>query len=437
MPKVNYTNSANELRHLLEDLASELGSETKFVQRKSKMSAACFCQALILGSLEEGEKSLNDFAQISQELGVEITPSGFNQRFNESAVQLLKEMLGKSLDLNLKIAHEAPFLAQFSDVQLVDSSYMGLPKELKELFPGIGRATTAGLKLFLNYSYRFGQIKALEVSTGRTMDQNHQIHIDHATENSLTMFDLGFFNQMLFQRFENKNAYFIVRYQNQTALYEDDLGRFDLLSHLKATKGNEVDISVRIGSKVKTSVRLIALRLPKDVAAQRRRKAKEQAKADGRRPTPSAERLALLDWAIFVTNVPGNLLSVEQITLIYRLRWQIELIFKVWKSCAKIKTIGAFRTERVLCQLYARLTALVLFHFLIAPKIAMYKDLSLAKAFSVIKRQAIRIIEAFAGSTKQLVKVLKKIDNGLLRFARMDKRKKNPNTYQLLEEAGL
>ena len=152
MPKTNYTQRQNELRLLLENWATEIGSATQFVQRQSKMSAARFCQTLILGSLEEGHKSLNDFAQISQELGVEISPSGLNQRLNETAVELLKQMLGKSIALNLKAIHEAPFLSQFSDVQLVDSSYMGLPEGLKERFPGIGRSTTAGLKLFLNYS---------------------------------------------------------------------------------------------------------------------------------------------------------------------------------------------------------------------------------------------------------------------------------------------
>lgn len=437
MPKTNYTQRQNELRLLLENWATEIGSATQFVQRKSKMSAARFCQTLILGSLEEGHKSLNDFAQISQELGVEISPSGLNQRFNEAAVELLKQMLGKSIALNIKAMNEAPFLSQFSDVQLVDSSYMGLPERLKELFPGIGRSTTAGLKLFLNYSYRYGQIKALEVASGRTMDQCHQIHIEHASERSLTMFDLGFFNQTLFQQFDDKNAYFIVRYQNQTALYEENLDRIDLVSYLKKCKSNEVDLTVRIGSKVKTPVRLIALRLPKEVAAERRRQAKKKAKADGRRPTPPAHRLALLDWAIFVTNVPPDLLSVEQVTLIYRLRWQIELIFKVWKSCGKLKEIGQFRVERVLCQLYARLVALVLFHFLIAPTIALHKDLSLTKAFSLLKRQALRLIDALAKNGNQLVAALKKIDRDLLRLGRMDKRKKKPSTYHLLLEAGL
>ncbi len=437
MPKTNYKQRQNELRDLLENWATEIGSATRFVQRKSKMSASCFCQTLILGSLEEGNKSLNDFAQISQELGVEISPSGLNQRFNESAVELLKQMLGKSIALNLKIIHEAPFLSQFSDVQLVDSSYMGLPEGLKELYPGIGRSTTAGLKLFLNYSYRFGQIKALEVASGRTMDQSHRIHIEHAGENSLTMFDLGFFNQTLFQQFEDKNAYFIVRYQNQTALYEAGLDRIDLVTHLKKSKSNEVDLCVRIGSKAKTPVRLIALRLPQEVAAQRRRQAKEKARADGRRPTPPAHRLALLDWAIFVTNVPPDLLSVEQVTLIYRLRWQIELIFKVWKSSARLKEIGLFRMERILGQLYARLTALVLFHFLIAPTLALHKEISLTKAFSLLKRQVLRLIDALAGDENQLVTALKRIDRDLLRLGRMEKRKKKPSTYQLLLEAGL
>lgn len=437
MPKLDYTETQNKLVELLETLATQLGSSSHFVQRRSKMNAAIFCQTFILGSLEEGEKSLNDFAQISDDLGVEISPSGLNQRINENAVKLLEEMLAKSIDLQLAPKHDAPFLDQFSDVNLVDSSYMGLPKHMNKLFPGIGRATSAGLKLFLNYSYRFGQIRALEVASGRTPDQNHHIHIDHAVENSLTMFDLGFFNQLNFQEFEDKHAYFLVRYQTQTALYESGSDRIHLPDYLKQVDEDEVDRSVQIGSKAKATVRLVARRLPADIAAKRRRQAKKKAKADGRRNTPSADKLALLDWAIFVTNVPADLLSVEQITLIYRLRWQIELIFKVWKSRAKLKQIGSFRAERMLCQFYARLTALVLFHFLIAPLISRYREISLAKAFSLLKRLALRMIDAFAKRKIVLVGALKKFQKALLRLGRMDKRKTKLCTYQLLLEAGI
>ena len=41
---------------------------------------------------------------------------------------------------------------------------------------------------------------------------------------------------------------------------------------------------------------------------------------------------ATATWTIVVTNVPRELLNVEEAMLLARLRWQIELLFKLWKS---------------------------------------------------------------------------------------------------------
>ena len=437
MLKNNYSDRQEEMRNLLETMATDIGAETGFVQRKSKMTASRFCQTMVLGSLEEGDKSLTEFAQVSHELGVTITASGLNQRINPSAVNCLEKLLAKSIAINMRSGETDELLANFSDVQLIDSSYMSLPQVMRELYPGLGGGTAAGLKLFLNYSYRYGRIDALEITSGRTTDQTSRIHIERAAPGSLSLFDLGFFKQELFGQFCEKEAYFISRYQNQTALYADNGARFDLLAYLGNTNESQIDRPLRIGSKVKTPLRFVAWRLPEAVAAERRRKAKEKAKKDGRRPTPPAARLALLDWAIFITNVPAEQLSVEQLVLVYRLRWQIELIFKLWKSRAKLKQIGPHRVERVRCQFYARLIALVLFHFLVAPTYALYKDVSLTKALAVVKRQVPHLIAAFAGEWERFSSVLHKIEAGLLRFARLDKRKKKLNAYQLLVEAGL
>ncbi len=75
-----------------------------------------------------------------------------------------------------------------------------------------------------------------------------------------------------------------------------------------------------MGVDHKLPARLIAIPLPQEVADRRRQRAKENARRKGR--TPSAEYLALLDWLLFVTNVPEPMLSIEQVALLYRVRWR-------------------------------------------------------------------------------------------------------------------
>jgi ribosomal protein L21 len=263
--------------------------------------------------------------------------------------------------------------------------------------------------------------------------------VEQAEVGSLYLFDLGFFKQEIFAELAQKEAYFISRYQSQTALYWHQAAKesLDLALYLRQSKGDQLDLTLFLGEKARVPVRLVAQRLPKKVAAARRRKAQQKAKRDGRRKPLTQRALQLLDWAIFITNVPQDGLSVEQILLSYRLRWQIELIFKFWKSRAKLDQIGQYRLERVLCQCYARLTALVLFHFLVAPTFAAYKQLSLPKAFSLLQHLVTRLLLAIANAWYDLPIIWQRFERDLLRLGMQDKRKKSPSIYQLLVEAGL
>ena len=111
--------------------------------------------------------------------------------------------------------------------------------------------------------------------------------------------------------------------------------------------------------------RLIMTRLPQAVAERQRQKAKANARRHGR--TISKSYLALLDWALFITNVPATMLQAEHVATLYRVRWQVELVFKMCKSFCGLDYVASLRPHRVLTELYARLIGVVLLYFLVAP----------------------------------------------------------------------
>lgn len=49
-----------------------------------------------------------------------------------------------------------------------------------------------------------------------------------------------------------------------------------------------------------------------------------------RQAEPSGRQLALCDWLVLATNVPASRLSGVQLWVVYRCRWQVELL---WKRC--------------------------------------------------------------------------------------------------------
>jgi IS4 transposase len=70
----------------------------------------------------------------------------------------------------------------------------------------------------------------------------------------------------------------------------------------------------------------------------RRRKANRLAKSH--RYTSSKRNKKLLNLSIFITNVPESKISAEQVLTIYRVRWQIKLLFKLYKSHIRLDKLG-------------------------------------------------------------------------------------------------
>jgi Transposase DDE domain len=108
--------------------------------------------------------------------------------------------------------------------------------------------------------------------------------------------------------------------------------RLSLAPYLRQQTGKVIDLSVRLGSipALWLTARLLALPVSPEIAEQRRTHVREKAKRQGH--IPSAEALALADWNLIVTNIPATFLQAQEVLLLYRARWQVELLFKLWKS---------------------------------------------------------------------------------------------------------
>lgn len=183
-------------------------------------------------------------------------------------------------------------------------------------------------------------------------------------EGDLSIRDLGYFKIESLRKIDRVRAYFLSRFPSHVKVYlnPEDKTPTDLARHLnKHYKNNSaIDLKVWI-SEQRLEVRLVAYRTPKDVTADRLRIVHKKAKEMGR--TPSKEKITLQEFSIFITNIPVNMISKEIIGTIYRLRWEIELIFKTWKSHLKIDVLNGICLQRILCLMWGRLCmVLILAH---------------------------------------------------------------------------
>lgn len=435
MPKNKYSEKIRQLKRVLEEEAEQASHKSEFVQRRSKLDGKGFVQTLVLGCLEQAGVSLNELVQVSADLNIEISPSGLNQRIDWEGVECLREVLAESVQcLQGKKVIPIEMLAPFNGVYILDSTQINLPDSLAEIFRGAGgNGAKASLKLYLSYEYLSGAIASIDLTDGCAPDQKYRQHLQSAPVGSLHLFDLGFFKQEHFAELVEAEAYFVSRVQSQTALYwhPDDETSLEVAAFTQSIRGDACEIEVYMGQRARVPVRVLFQRLPAAVVAERRRKANAKMRRD--KKTPSQRYLQLLEWAIFMTNVSPAHLPFQHVLRVYRVRWQVEILFKIWKSEAHLEQVGDWRPARVLCQIFARLIGLMLFHWLVAPyRLMPQGELSFDKAFHILQRHLPALAQAIACDWRPLSALLSHLEKDFLRFARKDSRKKSPSTYQTL-----
>lgn len=442
--KLDTTGISEKMVHFFsEQRVEELARETKFVRRKSAISGLNFLKAVVLGFLEKSGSSLNELAQSFLDVGVEVTSQGIDERINAFSVVFLQNLFSQALE---RFRNKCPLplsvLQQFSAINIVDSSTKSLPENMAEDYPGCGRVgAQAALKIQFVFDFLQGNLKQVALESGIDSDQGYRDYLQVVEGGSLTIVDLGYFCLDAFRAIAEKSAYFLSRYFYPTGLL-DELGkRIDLARLLRNQSGacNEVQVKLGCRSQHQLPCRLIILRNPKAVTEKRRRRAKAHAKKRG--TTLSQSYLFLLGWTLFVTNAPETMIRLQHVYDFYRIRWQIELIFKLWKSYCGLNQILGWRKERVLTELYAKMIGIVIVHFLLAP-LRIPDEVWMEREVSNVRFQQIltRFARPFKQCLSNVIALAKTLDDFLRhvqRFALKQKRRQQPNAYAQLAQLAL
>ena len=422
------------LQTLFTTTADVLARRTGFVQRQSKLSGALFAQALVFGWLATPQASLENLAQAAAAVGVAISPQGLDQRCTEAAAVFLEALLSAAVQAVVAAEPVAiPLLQRFSAVVLLDCSTIVLPDALGLWWPGCGGSTaahtSAALKIGVRYDLCRGHLVGPLLCDGRTHESTTPIQHAPLPTGALRLADLGFFDLDVLTRIGAQDGYWLARMHRTTAVYDAAGQRWEVLALLAAQGSAEVDLAITLGVQHHLPARLLAVRVPQEVADQRRRRLRAIARDHGR--TPSAASLAWCDWTIFVTNLAPDMLSLREALVLARARWQIELLFKLWKSQGQIDESRSHKPWRVLTEVCAKLLAMVVQHWLLLTGCWTYPDRSLVKAAQTVRQHALHLASALS-CPPLLGRAIGVIHRCLAAGCRLNRRKTKPNTYQLL-----
>jgi hypothetical protein len=290
------------------------------------------------------------------------------------------------------------------------------------------------MKLQTELDLRSGALAHVEVEPGRSPDGATSRQHARRGKGSLRISDLGYFNVLVFAAMMAADEHFLSRLQFGTTVLLRDGKAVDLLPWLAKQPGPFVDQPILLGQEQRLACRLIAWRLPQEQANRRRRKLRQETMSKKGR-APSAERLAWCDWTILVTSVPVELLTPKEATVLYRARWQVELLFKRWKSQGLVAELSGSTVVRQLVRLWSRLLAAVVQHWLVIASVWGDPTKSLSKAHEAVRDFAGRLAAALTQSP-ELTCVLEDLRKTLAKTCRRDKRSK-PGTFELLNNPEL
>jgi len=258
----------------------------------------------------------------------------------------------------------------------------------------------------------------------RTHDQRTGIMQQPMPDGALHIGDLGFFNLKRFKEWNEQGLYWLSRLKVGTWLYDETGGELNLLERLNHAETDTLCLPIQVGKRDRVSAYLVAERVSETVYEQRQIQFKELRR---RQHPVSALKLALSEWTIYLTSIPD--LTFEQAHTLARSRWQIELVFKLWKSHAHLTRSRSASSIRQRCEFYAKLLAVLIAHWILLVTGWQHLTLSSVQALSVIRTYAFTLLRALSLSA-QLNLLWLDIQRDLGSVGHHSSRRKKPLSFQ-------
>lgn len=348
------------LRHDTLDL---LGRAVSFIRRLREIRACLFVWSVVLSRFGSGRPGFEQARQWYQRLGgSELWPRPFQMRFKSpSAVRLFEQAFESCVDrwrATKRRSH--PLARHFPDIVAVDSTSIQLLDALRPVFKG-GQSFFSSLKVLLTVSV-FGCLPLhARMVPGCRHDMTLFPPLTLFAQRTLMLFDKGFVAFERLRDIQQAGLQFLCPMRlNGNPMLLDARCAPKLVVH-----------RVRRASKV---VRRGARRYPGTIRLHELLASKsciskpwdlDVVMWPGSNQEPTYARLVIVPGPKgrprpYLTNLDPLTWSPKAIAELYRLRWQIELVFKELKQCLNLENLPSRDPHAVQVFAWASLIALAL-----------------------------------------------------------------------------
>jgi len=228
---------------------------------------------------------------------------------------------------------------------------------MKEKYPNDNAKTTAQIRIQFEYDIKNGEILDISLHPFREQDAvDAKNTLEDICPDELVIRDLGYINLGTLKKIDKKSAFYLNRLRFGTQIFEKNNGvylQLDLTKIYRMMRHNNINRifkEVYVGSQEKLNTKIIIELLPEKEYQKRILKAKRNMSKKGYTLTDKYKSQMGLNVFITNTKIPAS-----KIRLLYTLRWQIELMFKIWKTVGEINKVRKMKVERFETYLFAKL----------------------------------------------------------------------------------
>lgn len=422
------------LKFLCKDEIEKDARAAGFVERRSPVSGTAFLLAMMAGPQACNDATLGELSAFLQSAAnVRVTPQALDGRFHDRAAAFLETCLQKLLASAGSMPHRIGALSRFDHAYLMDSTNFDLSPSLAGVFKGSGGgASKSAMRIQFALDFCTGSMYQ-EIGDVRLSDppalaglvQDGKVPMDG---NTLILADLGYYKAETIADICARPGHFFVSKVPYNRHFQKPNGEpLDLDGIINGRPHSFEEIVVVGGAKC----RLVATRLDDSMAGERMRKADATSAKKQRSGSVADKYRRFLHYAMFLTNLEDRYQMQELYTL-YRIRWQIELVFKGWKSVLGIDRHRSAKAARVRCEVYGRLIAATV-AAIIEGLSAMSCETLVLSRFKALKAFAARSHE-FARAIVRGPKTLEKTIDELVEFIAKRCRKSRSRNKPSIEE---
>ena len=282
-----------------------------------------------------------------------LSISSFYDRFTPEMVDFLRRCVlhaiefqaqqpGRILDDKLK---------RFKDLVIQDSTIIRLHESLAKIWPAARtKKIAAGVKVSCIVSAVADSPKSVRIYPERTSEAKI-LRLGPWLRDRILLIDLGYFKYLFFDRIDGYGGYFVSRLKgNANPL---------IVGVNRKCRGNSIDVVGKKLRDVLPRLKREILDVEVEVEFKRRKYKGKQSTVKRRFRMVCAFNSESGKYHTYLTNIHVDILSAEEIALLYGARWEIELIFKELKSHYRMDLIPSANPNIVRCLIWVAILTLM------------------------------------------------------------------------------